>query len=141
MNLKTRTLGAVRAGDELPELAIDVTTKLIVAGAVATQDFTPVHHDKAAAQAQGLSDVIMNTLTTNAFVGRYVTDWTGPNGIVKSVALKLGAPNYPGDTLKIKGRVKSIDQGTGVVELQITGTNSWGDHVTGTVRVALPAGD
>jgi acyl dehydratase len=141
MDVKTRTLARVNVGDELPELVIAVTTKLIVAGAVATQDFTPVHHDKAAAQAQGLSDIIMNTLTTNGFVGRYITDWTGPNGIVKSVALKLGAPNYPGDTLKLTGRIKAIDEGTGVVDVQITGTNSWGDHVTGTVKVALPAGD
>jgi len=141
MNLKTRNVSEVKVGDELPELVIDVTTKLIVAGAVATQDFTPVHHDKSAAQAQGLSDIIMNTLTTNGFVGRYITDWTGPNGIVKSVALKLGAPNYPGDTLKMKGLVKAIDAGTGAVDVQITGTNSWGDHVSGTVKVALPAGD
>jgi acyl dehydratase len=139
--MKTRKIGEVKVGDELPELVIDVTTKLIVAGAVATQDFTPVHHDKSAAQAQGLSDIIMNTLTTNGFVGRYVTDWTGPNGIVKSVALKLGAPNYPGDTLKLNGRVKAIDPSAGVVDLQITGTNSWGDHVSGTVKVALLAGD
>jgi acyl dehydratase len=130
----------VKVGDELPELVIDVTTKLIVAGAVATQDFTPVHHDKAAAQAQGLSDIIMNTLTTNGFVGRYITDWTGPNGVVKSVALRLGAPNHPGDTLRMKGHVKAIDATTGVVDVQIAGTNSWGDHVTGTVKVALPAG-
>jgi acyl dehydratase len=140
MKLNTRKLADVNVGDELPELVIEVTTKLIVAGAVATQDFTPVHHDKAAAQAQGLSDIIMNTLTTNGFVGRYITDWTGPNGIVKSVTLKLGAPNYPGDTLKMKGQVKAIDERTGVVDVQITGTNSWGDHVTGTVKVALPAG-
>jgi acyl dehydratase len=140
MKLKTRELTDVQVGDELPELVIEVTTKLIVAGAVATQDFTPVHHDKAAAQAQGLSDIIMNTLTTNGFVGRYITDWTGPNGVVKSVALRLGAPNHPGDTLKMKGQVKAIDAGTGVVDVQITGTNSWGDHVTGTVKVALPAG-
>jgi acyl dehydratase len=140
MKLNTRKLADVNVGDELPELVIEVTTKLIVAGAVATQDFTPVHHDKAAAQAQGLSDIIMNTLTTNGFVGRYITDWTGPNGIVKSVTLKLGAPNYPGDTLKMKGQVKAIDERTGVVDVQITGTNSWGDHVTGTVKVVLPAG-
>jgi acyl dehydratase len=140
MKSNSRKLVDVKVGDELPELVIDVTTKLIVAGAVATQDFTPVHHDKAAAQAQGLSDIIMNTLTTNGFVGRYITDWTGPNGVVKSVALRLGAPNHPGDTLKMKGQVKAIDASTGVVDVQITGTNSWGDHVTGTVKVALPAG-
>ncbi len=54
---------------------------MIVAGALASHDFTAVHHDKAAAQAQGMQDVFMNILTTNGLVGRYVTDWAGPNAV------------------------------------------------------------
>lgn len=138
--MATKKLSEVKVGDKLPELAIPVTTTVIVAGALATQDFTPVHHDKAAAQAQGLPDVIMNTMTTNGFVSRYVTDWAGPDAVVKGIALKLGAPNSPGDTMKMNGTVKATDAATGIVEVGVSGTNSWGDHVTATVRVALPKG-
>ncbi len=35
----------VKVGDRLPGLEIPLTTSLIVAAALASRDFTPVHHD------------------------------------------------------------------------------------------------
>ena len=136
--MKTRSFESVAVGDALPELPIPITVTLVVGGALASRDYTPVHHDKAAAQAQGMSDVFMNILTTNGLVGRYVTDWAGPDAIVRNVAIKLGAPNVPGDTMKMVGTVKSKDDAKGEVVLDVTGKNGWGNHVNGTVRVALP---
>ncbi len=137
--LKTISFKDVQVGDKLPDSPIAITTTMIVAGALASHDFTPVHHDKGAAQAQGMQDVFMNILTTNGLVGRYVTDWAGPNAILKKVAIKLGAPNFPGDTMKMVGTVKAKDDATGIVDLEIAGRNSWGNHVTAKVRVALPS--
>jgi acyl dehydratase len=138
--MKTLRFESVKVGDALPELPIPITVTLVVGGALASRDYTPVHHDKAAAQAQGMSDVFMNILTTNGLVGRYVTDWAGPDAIVKNVAIKLGAPNLPGDTMKMVGSVKSKDDAAGEVVVEIAGKNGWGNHVTGTVRLALPKG-
>jgi acyl dehydratase len=136
--LKTVAFRDVQVGDKLPELPIEITSTMVVAGAIASHDFTPVHHDKSAAQAQGMQDVFMNILTTNGLVGRYVTDWAGPNALLKKVAIKLGAPNFPGDTMKMTGVVKAKEEGTGVVDLEVLGRNSWGNHVTAQVRIALP---
>ena len=47
----------------------------------------------------------MNILSTNGLVGRYVTDWTGPGGVLTDVEIRLGAPNYPGDTMTLTGSV------------------------------------
>ena len=132
----TLSYDQVSVGDELPPLDIPLTTTLIVGTALASRDYTPVHHDKAVAQAQGMGDVFMNILTTNGFVGRYVTDWAGSDAIVKNVAIKLGAPNLPGDTMKMRGKVESKSDDTVVVS--VVGKNNWGDHVTGTVKLALP---
>jgi acyl dehydratase len=132
------TCDQVNVGDKLPELHIPLTTTLIVAGALASRDYTPVHHDRAAAQATGMQDVFMNILTTNGLVGRYVTDWAGPDAVLRKVAIKLGAPNLPGDTMKITGTVQSKDEAAGVVDLEVQGRNAWGSHVTARVRVALP---
>jgi len=79
----------------------------------------------------------MNILTTNGLVGRYVTDWAGPNAVVKRVAIKLGAPT-PGDTMKLTGTVRRRTTRPGSSRSMVAGRNSWGDHVTGTVAVALP---
>jgi acyl dehydratase len=135
---KTLALGEVSVGTALPELPVPITTTMIIAGALASRDFTPLHHDKGAAQAGGMQDVFMNILTTNGLVGRYVTEWAGPDAVLRRVAIKLGAPNLPGDTMRLSGTVRAKDEEQGVVVVQIAGTNSWGDHVTGTVTVALP---
>ena len=137
MSLESRTLSDVSVGDKLPELKIPLTTSLVVSGAIASRDFTPVHHDKAAAQAAGMPDVFMNILTTNGLVGRYVTDWAGPNARIRNVQIKLGTPNTPGDTMTFNGSVSSKEGDEVTVEL--AGKNSWGDHVTASVRVALPS--
>jgi acyl dehydratase len=132
------TFEEVRVGDHLPELHIPLTATLIVAGAIASRDFTPVHHDRAAAQAGGMQDVFMNILTTNGLVGRYVTDWAGPDATLRRVTIKLGAPNLPGDTMKMTGTVQGKDEAVGVVDLEVVGRNAWGNHVTAKVRIALP---
>ncbi len=128
----------VKVGDALPGLEIPLTTSLIVSTAIASRDFTPVHHDKKAAQAAGVDDVFMNILTTNGLVGRYVTDWAGPDARVSSVAIRLGTPNMPGDTMKMSGTVKEKDAATHTAIVEVKGANAWGNHVTGTVVVELP---
>ena len=136
--MTTLAFDDVGIGTVLPELPIPITTTLIVAGALASRDFTALHHDKGAAQAGGMQDVFMNILTTNGLVGRYVTDWAGPNAVLQRVAIKLGAPNLPGDTMKMTGSVKKKDETAKTIEVEVAGRNSWGDQVTGTVVVALP---
>jgi len=133
---QTRRFEDVKVGEGLPPLDVATTTALIVGGALASRDFTPVHHDKAAAQAQGLPDVFMNILTTNGFVGRYISDWAGPDALLRGIKTKLGGPNLPGDTLKIRGKVQEAKDG--IVAIQVTGNNSWGNHVSATVTVELP---
>ncbi len=105
-------ISQVKVGDALPDLDVPLTAAIIVGGAIASRDYTPVHHDRSAAQAAGMSDVFMNILTTNGYVGRFVTDWAGPDAMLKKVAIKLGAPNSPGDTMKLRGEVTSVDAAT-----------------------------
>ena len=77
----------------------------------------------------------MNILTTNGYVGRFVTDWAGPEAILLCVDIRLGAPNYPGDTMRMSGRVTSIEGER--VTVEVRGSNDLGDHVTGSVELAL----
>ena len=126
----------VQVGDELPSLVIPLTRTLIVATAIASRDYQDVHHDPGLAQERGSPDIFMNILSTNGFVGRFVTDWAGPDAVLKSVKIRLGAPNHPGDTMTMTGQVTNKDDG--VVEAQIRGANDLGDHVTGSVALELP---
>jgi len=133
------------AGTVLPELVIDVTPTFVVASAIATRDFQDVHHDRDQAVAQGSQDIFLNILTTTGLVQRYVTDWAGPQALVRKIAIRLGAPCYAGDTLTFSGKVAAsaasgdgLSGADGEVVIEVIGRCSLGDHVTGTVRVAAP---
>ena len=91
----------------LPELVIEVTPTVVVATALATRDFYPVHHDHDFAVRSGSKDIFLNILTTTGLVQRYVTDWAGPEAIVRAVSIRLGVPCYAGDTLTFTGRVSA----------------------------------
>ena len=137
---RTTTLGyeAVSVGDELPELALPLTPTVIISGAIASRDYQDVHHDRDLAVQRGSKDIFMNILTTNGYVGRFVTDWAGPEALLTKVDIRLGAPNYPGDTMTLSGSVTAKEDG--VVSIDVVGRNELGNHVTGSVDLKLPGG-
>jgi acyl dehydratase len=133
----TAVQASPEVGQQLPELVIEASVKNIVATAIASRDYQDVHHDVALAQERGSKTIFTNILTSNGYVLRYVTDWTGPLAVVKTSKIRLGVPNYAGDTMTMRGEVTRVD-GT-QVEIAVRGSNSLGDHVIGTVVVELPA--
>ena len=126
----------------IPELAIDVTPTFVIASALATRDFTPVHHDVNAAAANGGKDVFLNILTDTGLVQRFVTDWAGPDALLRRISLRLGVPCYAGDTLVLSGQVTGHTPGSDAdsCEVAVTGRCSLGEHVIGTVLLEVPGG-
>jgi uncharacterized protein len=124
------TLPAWRVAEgELPPLSIEVTRTFVVAAALATRDFTGVHHDPASAVAGGARDIFLNILTTTGLVQRYVAE-SVPGAHFRAISIRLGVPCHAGDTLTFTGR---LDRDAGVA--RVTGRCSLGDHVTATVRL------
>ncbi|MFA1538429.1 MaoC family dehydratase [Actinomadura monticuli] len=138
MTTGTVKLDDVTVGEELPELRIPLTRTMIVATALASRDYQDVHHDPSLAVERGSKDIFMNILTTNGLVERYVTGWAGPGAVVTAIKIRLGAPNYPGDTMVLTGTVAGKHD-DGRVEVAVRGVNEIGPHVTGTVVVRLPS--
>lgn len=135
---KTLSFDAVRVGDCLPSLELPITIRSIVACAIATRDFHPVHHDVQATNALGSPTIFVSILTSNGYVERFVTEWAGPEALLKSVCIKLGVPSYAGDTIVLSGQISACDQVLRCVEILVKGTNSLGEHLAGKVVVALP---
>ncbi len=132
----------VKEGQELPEQTRDVDATFIVSGAIwASHDFMPVHHDPKFAQEKGAPDIFMNILTTNGVVGTYLGNWTGPDGELKKLSISLAVPNFPGDKLRLNGKVtkRYKDGALNLVEVTVVGENQLGPHVTGAATIALPS--
>jgi len=132
----------VAVGDELPSFDLPVTSTVIVAGAIASRDFMPAHHDSEYARSQGAPDMFMNILTTNGYVSRFVTDWAGPEAMIRKISIRLGGPAIPGQPLRFSGQVVRADDAGDerVVEVSVRAANDLGDHATGTVLLSLPRG-
>ena len=132
----------VRTGAELAPWVLPVTPTLVVSAAVATRDFQDVHHDRDLAVERGSKDIFLNILTTTGLVQRFVTDWAGPRALVRGVSIRLGVPAYPYDDLTFTGAVtETLDvDGEERFVVAVRGSNSLGDHVVGTVTIALAGG-
>jgi acyl dehydratase len=129
----------LEVGDELTPMVIDVTATRIVAGAIASRDFMPAHHDQSFASAQGASDIFMNILSDTGYCSRFLTDWGGPEAMVTRLAIRLGVPVFPGHTLTYTGTVTALREDVdGIVEIVLRAASDLGDHVTGTAELRLP---
>ena len=131
----------MKQGDVIPEWSLPMTPTTIVSTAIATRDWQDVHHDRDVAQAAGSKDIFMNILTTNGLVEKFVCDWArhemGHRDVeLKGIAIRLGAPAHPYDTLTFSGTVTSVEDG--IATIKVVGSVSLGDHVTGTVKVVAP---
>jgi acyl dehydratase len=130
----------VNVGDAVTPLEIPVTTTLIVAGAIASRDFMPVHHDRDYANKQGSPNLFMNILTSNGYCVKFLTDWAGPEAMITKLAIRLGVPSFPDDPLRFTGNVTGKTQGSGgenFIDVTFTASNSLGDHVAGTAVISL----
>ena len=133
---------ALHVGDKLPAMVIDVTPTRIVAGAIASRDFMPVHHDRDYANQQGAPDIFMNILSDTGYCSRFLTDWAGPDAMVKHLSIRLGVPVFPGHTLTYTGSVTALrdDGDEGIVDVELRAMNDLGEHVSGTATISLPVG-
>jgi acyl dehydratase len=143
---RTETLrwSDINVGDEVTPLEIPVTTTMIVAGAIASRDFMPVHHDRDYANKQGSPNLFMNILTSNGYCVRFLTDWAGPEAMITKLAIRLGVPSFPDDPLRFTGAVTGKTKGPAglrpaenFVDVTFQAANSLGNHVSGTAVVSL----
>jgi acyl dehydratase len=131
----------IREGEKLPTLTREITTTTVVATAIASRDFYPAHHDRRFAQRAGARDIFINILTSGGFVGRYLTEWSGPEGELKRMKFHLGVPCYAGDILTMTGKVvkKYIDGDQYLVDIEYNFIVPGGSHCNGMATMILPA--
>lgn len=142
-SIRNLTFAEVEEGQELPALEYPVTATTVILGAIASRDWRPMHHDRDfAVNRNGTKDIFINTPTNAAWFQRFVTDWTGPKGRLGKMKFKMKTPVFPGDTMRLTGRVvrKSVDAG-GCCWIDLDLAVSVGDRVNTEcqARFALPA--
>jgi acyl dehydratase len=109
----------------------------MVAQVSGTQDFYPIHHDRDFARQAGHKDIFINTAFIRGCLCRVLTDWIGGGGFVKSLGFQMRRPNFVGETISVRGRVKRKGR-DGRVDLELWIENAGEVTVPGTAAVILP---
>lgn len=115
----------VKEGEALPELRVPITTRRIAIMVSGTRDISPLHHDKEQANDGGYRDVFTNTMWYQGILGRFATDWAGPEAFLRKLKFKMRRPNYQGETVVVRGKVtrKYIDQQMKLVDIDVAVEN------------------
>ncbi|HEY1733987.1 MAG TPA: MaoC family dehydratase N-terminal domain-containing protein [Acidimicrobiales bacterium] len=128
--------------DRLGRRRVGLTPTSVIAGALATRDYYPVHHDRDFARAHGHPDILVNILTTNGLLARVVGEWTGGARLL-GLTTRLRQPAHPYDELTFDGSIADVDGEQNVdaeqAELVIrVGVGERGLHAEARARVAGP---
>ncbi len=128
----------VREGEELKGFSLELTMTRMVAQVSGTQDFYPVHHDPQFARQAGHRDIFVNTAFLRGCLCRIVTDWMGPDGFLRALSFQMRRPNFLGETIGVRGRVRKT-VAPDRVELELWIENAGEVTVPATATVILPA--
>jgi len=132
----------VAEGQELPQLVKRPSKRQLVMYAGASGDFYEVHYDKDFAIEIGLPGLIVHGALKNAYLAQVITDWMGPEGVMKRLAVKYRGTDVPDDTLTCSGRVtkRYVTEKSHQVDCVLALSNSSGEQTTtGTATVVLPS--
>jgi hypothetical protein len=128
----------LKAGDEIPDLIKNPTTRQLVQYAGAQGDFYEIHYDQDFARSVGLPGVILHGLLKAAFLGQLVTDWLGDRGTLKAFEVSYRGIDQPGRPYRCHGRVAKVDGDQ--VELEVWGEGPGGSRTTvGSATVEMRA--
>jgi acyl dehydratase len=128
------------AGASIPAIEVVITCQRVIMNAAVTWDWFPGHHDQAYAQQQGQRDIYVSTLFLTGFVDRCITEWAGPEALVRRRKMKMLRAICAGERATALGKLVSlaIVDGRGLAEVDV---EVFGDGTLSTearVTVELP---
>ena len=133
--------GDVNVGDELPPYRLWLSYQRIVMSVANDRMWGSNHHNRDAARAGGLDDIIFNTRGYEMVFEIMFRRWMGLDGWLQKLGpFRMGKSSHPGDVLSCGARVtnKEVTDGKGLVHLDISVQNPRAEAVHGKAIVSLP---
>ena len=101
--------------------------------------YSQQHEDFNMAAGRGMPAPFDNGVMRFAWVAPLLTNWMGDAGFLKRLKVQIRLPGLYGDLVTYGATVTGKDEASGLVSLDITGTNQNGKlATTGTADVVLP---
>jgi acyl dehydratase len=128
-------------GDDVPPYRLWLNYQRIVMSVAVDRMWGSIHHNRDAARAAGLDDIIFNTRGYEMLFEITLRRWIGLDGKLRKLGpFRMVKNSHPGDTLTCRGRVtnKETVDGEGRVHLDIWVENPRAEAARGQAIVALP---
>jgi acyl dehydratase len=134
----------VEEGHAIPSFTYELSLLRLVAFVRASGLYDYVHFDGAYARAAGARDAFISTPHVAGLFGRLLTDWSGPEGEIRSLTFSMRTQSCTNDVLTISGRVGRRyrgDDGAYLVDLVdlAIGHALAAQAATATATMALPS--
>jgi acyl dehydratase len=123
------------------KLSMEITLQRAILAVAGTRDFFPAHHDTKFAQGTGAKDIFVNAMFYQALLGRFLTDWSGPEGEIRKLGIVMKEPTCVGDTAVVTGKVARKyrdEKGSQLVDLDLLISNPRGASATASATMELP---
>lgn len=134
----------VAVGDEMSPLVTTPDETQLFFFSAATYNGHRIHYDKSwAVDREGYDDVLVQGPLQSALLSRAVTDWIGAAGRMVAFSAQNRAVAFPGQELTFGGRVTAtrVEDGRGLVDLEVAGRRGEDVLMPGTATVQLPLRD
>ena len=132
---------SVNIGDDVPPHSVWLNYQRIVMSVAVDRMWGSIHHNRDAARAAGLDDIIFNTRGYEMVFEITLRRWIGLDGMLKKLGpFRMVKNSHPGDTLTCRGRVanKEVADGEGRVRLEVWVQNPRAEAARGEAIVSLP---
>lgn len=133
----------VNVGDEVPPYSVWLNYQRIVMSVAVDRMWGSNHHNRDAARAGGLDDIIFNTRGYEMVFEITLRRWMGLDGRLRKLGpFRMVKSSHPGDTLTCSARVvnKEVVDNQGRVHLEISVHNPRAQAVRGEAIISLPMG-
>lgn len=136
----------VQAGDRLPSYEYELSLLRLVAFVRASGLYDYVHFDGEYARAVGVRDAFIATPHVAGLFGRLLSDWSGPDAVLRKLAFSLNKPSCVGDVLTVSGSVKRKyrgENGEALIDIDDLSISYAGTEgaATGRATLSLPSQD
>ncbi|MDQ6748795.1 MAG: MaoC family dehydratase N-terminal domain-containing protein [Candidatus Dormibacteraeota bacterium] len=132
-------LATLTVGEEVLDLEVTHTRAQIKAYADASGDQNPIHQDDAVARSVGLPGVIAHGMLNYGLLSRAITDWLGDPGRLRRLTVRFSSMVEPGDTVRCRGRVTSIDDSARTAVLEVWMENQRAEKVLSHAEAVITA--
>jgi acyl dehydratase len=135
---------SVNVGDDLPAYSLWLTYQRLVMSVAADRMWSPIHHNREAARAQGLDDTILNSRGYEMMFEITLRRWMGLDGRLQKLGpFRIARSSHPGDMVTGSGRVtdKEVRDGVGLVHVELAVRNPRTEAAHAKAIVSLPTRD